>query len=380
MPVKSCNFEENRYQQDRSRALRPTSSTQVRRVPPILRKALYLSLGILLTAPCWAEDNASGQDPKEVTLEELMSVRLVAANVLGIHHTHPIGEWMASYRYMPMRMMGNRVGTHRVSASEVLQDFMVTPTDMDMGMHMFGLMYAPSNKLTLMTMVPYSRLSMNHLTRMGSRFTTQSDGLGDIQVSALYTFERQEHDLFHFDIGLSVPTGSIDKRDDTPAGPNQRLPYPMQLGSGTFDPKIGITYLGAMNEWSWGAHAAGIFRVGENSMHYTLGNRYVLEGWGSYRLNRWLSSSVRTTSTIWEHIHGADPSLNPMMVPTAVPDLQSGNRLELSLGLNFFVASHKFFGNRLAAEFTVPLYQSLEGPQLERDWALSLGWQYFWSF
>ena len=361
----------------------------------ILRKVLYLSLGILLTASCWAEENDSGKDPKEVSLEELMSVRLVAASVLGIHHTHPTGEWMVSYRYMPMRMAGNLVGTRRVSASEVLQDYMVAPTDMDMNMHMFGLMYAPTDKLTLMGMVPYSRLSMNHVTRMGSGFTTQSEGLGDIQVSALYTFERREHDLLHFDIGVSLPTGSIDERDDTPAGSNQRLPYPMQLGSGTFDPKIGVTYLGALNDWSWGAHTEGIFRVGENSNHYVLGNRYVLEGWGSYRWNRWLSSSVRTTGTFWEHIHGEDDSLNPMMVPTADqedhslnpvmvptadPDLQAGSRLDLSLGLNFFVASHKFFGNRLAVEFTVPLYQSLEGPQLARDWALSLGWQYFWSF
>ena len=64
-------------------------------------------------------------------------------------HTHDAGEWMVSYRYMRMRMNGNRDGDDRVSATSVLRDFPVAPTRMDMEMHMFGLMVAPIDRPSL---------------------------------------------------------------------------------------------------------------------------------------------------------------------------------------------------------------------------------------
>ena len=100
-------------------------------------------------------------------------------------HTHGIGETMLSYRHMRMGMNGLRDGKSRASRGQVLQDFMVTPLRMDMEMHMFGVMHAPIEGLTLMLMVPYARLEMEHQTRPGGRFTTRADGLGDISETAL---------------------------------------------------------------------------------------------------------------------------------------------------------------------------------------------------
>ncbi len=40
---------------------------------------------------------------------------------------------------------------------------------MDMEMHMLGVMYAPSDDVTLMAMVPFVRLDMDHRTRTGAR-------------------------------------------------------------------------------------------------------------------------------------------------------------------------------------------------------------------
>ena len=47
-----------------------------------------------------------------------------------------------------------------------------------------------------------------------------------------------------------------------------------------------------------------------------------------------------------------------------------------SVGMNFEVAGDTLHGQRLALEFTRPLWQDLEGPQLETDWELVMGWQY----
>ena len=77
---------------------------------------------------------------------------------------HAAGEWMLSYRYGRMRMNGNRSGTRRLSSGQVLaQGFGATPVDMDMEMHMFGLMGAPTNWLTAAVMLPYVRNAMDHL-------------------------------------------------------------------------------------------------------------------------------------------------------------------------------------------------------------------------
>ena len=247
-------------------------------------------------------------------------------------------------------------------------------------MHMFGVMYAPIEDFTLMAMVPAMRLSMDHETRRGTRFTTQSSGLGDVSVTGLYTFWKQQESRIHVNFGGSFPTGTINARGDTPAGPGQRLPYPMQLGIGTFTLKPGITYFAQSERWNWGGHTSASLPLGRNDHGYRIGNSYVLDGWLSRRWNDSISTSVRTVTSTWGSIHGADPALNPRIVPTADPDLRGGTRVDLRLGISFYVPDGDLARNRFAVELTLPTYQSLKGPQLQVDWGLNVGWQYAWSF
>ena len=290
-------------------------------------------------------------------------------------HAHQKGEFMASYRYMFMNMDGNRDGTNSISDSEVLQDFMVTPVDMTMDMHMFGAMYGVSDNLTVMAMVPFVSKEMEHLTRMGTRFTTNSEGIGDIKTTALYTIFDKDKQRVHLNLGVSFPTGSINERDDTPAGEDQILPYPMQIGSGTFDLLPGITYLGQSGKGSWGAQALTTLRLGKNDNGYRLGNQYQLSGWISRNWTDWLSTSLRLTGKTWGDIDGADDRLNPMMIPTADPELRNGTQINLGFGVNLYAPEGNLKGSRVAMEFELPILRDLDGPQLETDWQLTLGLQ-----
>lgn len=290
-------------------------------------------------------------------------------------HVHNQGEWMLSYRYRFMSMDGNRDGTDDLTTDEVLEDFMVAPDDMTMQMHMLGAMYAPTDNLTLMTMIPFVVKEMDHVTRMGTEFTTNSSGIGDIKVSGLYQLFNKNRQTVHLNLGFSIPTGSIDERDDTPAGDDVILPYPMQIGSGTVDLRPGITYLGQTDDWSWGAQANTVLRLGENDRGYTVGNRYQLLGWVARRFNDKVSVSLKLDGETWDDHEGADSALNPNVIPTADPELRGGTRLDLGLGANVYLPERFLPGGRLAAEFEFPLYQSLEGPQLETDWQLTLGIQ-----
>ena len=190
---------------------------------------------LFLTLLCrggWAEDEKSFLD---MGLSELMQEDMVFLNVLGTH-THFAGEWMVGYRFMYMEMEGSRDGTRSLSNNDVLADFPITPTRMSMQMHMLDIMYAPSDNLTLMLMQPFISMEMDHVTRTGVRFTTESEGLSDLKLMATWTAWQQKQRKHRLLLtgGISIPTGSIDEKDNTPLGV-QQLPYPMQLGSGTFD-------------------------------------------------------------------------------------------------------------------------------------------------
>jgi hypothetical protein len=277
-------------------------------------------------------------------------------------HVHKKGRIMPSYRYMRMEMDGNRSGSDDISTADVLNRFMVAPTNMTMEMHMFGLMYGLTDDVNLMVMVPYIEKSMDHVTRAGVRFTTKSEGLADVTLTGLVQlFDDGPHRL-HLNAGLSFPTGSIDKRDATPADPDAQLPYPMQTGSGTYD------------ECSWGAQALGAIRIGKNDRDYSFGNRVSLTAWAARPLTRWLSGSLRVGWEAWDDVDGGDPALNPLMVQTADPDRQSGQRVDLIFGINALLPSGALERNLPGVEIAVPLYQDLDGPQIETDWIVTAGW------
>lgn len=293
-------------------------------------------------------------------------------------HTHEVGEVMFSYRYMRMGMDGMRDDDSRVSRSHVLVDFPVTPVSMDMEMHMFGGMYAPIDRLTIMLMVPIVYLEMEHRTRTGVVFTTKSEGIGDVRATALIDLWKIEGHQVHANLGMSFPTGSIREKDRTPSmgGAKVRLPYPMQVGSGTFDLLPGLTYNGHEGMISWGAQALGEIRLEENDEQYQRGNEYTLTSWGAYQLTDWVSASLRFA---WQHevnYRGRDPLLNPAMIPTADAGRRAGMRLDALAGLNFVVPSSALKGLRFAIEAGLPAYQRLDGPGLETDWIMTLGVQY----
>ena len=106
-------------------------------------------------------------------------------------------------------MSGMRTGTDALSLEEVLTDFVITPIEMPMHMHMFGLMYAVSDDLTLMAMANVLDQEMSHLTRAGGRFTTESGGFGDLMLAGLYKLVDAKRQRLHLNFSVGVPTGSI---------------------------------------------------------------------------------------------------------------------------------------------------------------------------
>lgn len=303
-----------------------------------------------------------------------------------VDHTHEQGEIMLSYRYMYMEMVGNRDGTDQLSIAEILDangqyGFMITPTRMPMQMHMFGVMYAPLDEVTLVGSLPVIDQFMDHVTRSGVAFTTNSANVGDLRLGGMVQLARFGDQSVHASALVAVPIGATDETDVTPASsPNfVLLPYPMQTGSGTVDFIPSLTYLGQTEWWSWGGQATATIRTGTNDNDYTLGNRYSGTFWGARRFSDWVSASARIEGTTWDNIDGADPRLpgpGALVVPTARPDLRGGSRIDVGVGVNVYIRKGLFKATRLAVEGMLPIYQDLDGPQLETDWIVTAGVQY----
>ena len=302
-------------------------------------------------------------------------------------HMHKKGEWMFSYRYMLMEMDGNLDGDSGVGTDKILEDYMVAPENMTMEMHMLGAMYAPSDDLTLMLMVPVINNEMDHTMQMmgdmgmmpmRSEFTTETDGVGDVKVGGLYRLNQTDHSTLILNMTLSLPTGSIDEKDVTgmSEGNKVQLPYSMQLGSGTYDLKPGLTYTNSQPTYSWGAQTTATLRLDENDNDYTLGDRMMMTAWYARPFANTLSWSLRGVYEYWDDIDGENKKLNPMMknmTPTADPDLRGGQRVDLAVGINWIIPGSAT--NRLALELIKPVYQDLNGPQMEADYSLLVGWQ-----
>ncbi|MEM6624576.1 MAG: transporter, partial [Pseudomonadota bacterium] len=314
-------------------------------------------------------------------------------------HLHRQDEFMFSYRFMNMSMEGSRIGTNRVSpaqiATTVANPFFgtpgqpptlrVVPTEMTMQMHMIGAMWAPSDTLTLMAMGAYKSNSMDHLTFQGGMgtnvlgtFTTESRGFGDVKVSALVRLYEDDVHKLHLNAGVSIPTGSITETDDvlTPMGtrPRLRLPYTMQLGSGTFDLLPGITYSGTSGEFAWGAQAMGTARLARNNEGYSLGDGVDATAWASWSPVPWISFSGRVKGSYLGSIDGRDRNI-VAPVQTADPDNYGGTQITMFGGINLAGQSGFLRGQRLALEVGVPVYRDLNGPQMETDWTVTVGYQ-----
>ncbi|WP_271766048.1 transporter [Aquimarina algiphila] len=301
-------------------------------------------------------------------------------SVMG-DHTHGKGEVMFSYRYMYMNMDELNRGSENVPFSNALRPndvYMVTPTSMPMNMHMLGAMYAPSDKITLVGMVNYLSSEMDHVTAMGGSFTTQSSGFGDTKVSALYKFFNKNTQQLHAQVGLSIPTGSIDEEDVTPASsPNEViLPYPMQIGSGTWDAELALTYLKQWGTLSFGSQARTTLRTGKNDNNYRLGNKYSINNWVAVKALDWLSFSGRIELGAIDKIEGINPVLNPMMVITADTANSGMTYANAGLGFNLYAFKGTLKDLRLGFEAALPVFQNMNGVQLRTKETLTLGLQY----
>ncbi len=382
----------------------------------------------------------------------------IPAGVLFGHTLDKTGDSMIGYRYMRTMQGGDILhGTHDASEQQVIAkgcpgtvEFTggcrFFPYDMDMRMHMLELMYAPTDWLTLMLMPQFMDMNMalrqppslidpNSHDHGSHAHGHETGGIGDTGMYALVKLFDTPQQHLHTSLGISAPTGDVGIK--LREGVNTKdldgayIHYGMQLGSGTWDFKPSLTYIGKINDLSWGAQAGGTLRLEDhNKSGYVLGDLFETSVWGGYDLTHWLSATVRAAYTWQGRIKGrshrntakdfslqdcnksdytfvddldgdGNPDGPPFLhqaeyhqcladrqaqilsndasdrhTPMDFPSNYGGHYVDIGFGLSATVPSGSLAGNKLSFEWLQPVYTNVNGYQLNRDGALSFTWSY----
>ena len=304
-----------------------------------------------------------------------VSPSLPPVGIMGDHHHHK-GGWMASYRYKSTSMTGLQNGTKEVSESSVLQNHMMSPISMDMQGHMVGVMYGLSRLVTVMAMMPYMRMNMDMKTGMGMTTAMSSSGLGDLKITSIVEIWRQQNTILLGNIGVSLPTGSIDQRGDMLMGENLLLPYTMQLGSGSVGMLTSFTFSHTMDKLTLGLQYNGNVRLNNNDKDYRLGNLHNLNLWTAFKPNQWISAAIRLNAAKTGEIDGMATELNMMMSPLNNVANSGRSVVNGNVGINIYPQIHQLENHVIGVEFGTPLYQETTGTQMINNNTLTLGWQY----
>ena len=277
-------------------------------------------------------------------------------------------SWMFTYKYGHMDMDCCLNDSDKVSHDYIqnTSGYSMAPLRMEMHMHMFGAMYAYSEKNTLMLMIPYIDKEMDMVKYSnGKVITTRSSGLGDLNLVNIFKYSNETS----FKLGLSIPIGEFDEKDYNHMSVLKVMPYPMQLGSGTYDLSVGLTYQKMMKEWSYGYNFTAITRFGNNGEGWRYGDRRDLQIWASRPVSKSLSLSIGLDMEDYEEIHGQSANRNGM-TPTWNENYHAGTRFTSNIGLNLKIPS---LSSTIGLQCGAPIYQDVQGPQMYPDFKCNLG-------
>lgn len=317
----------------------------------------------------------------ELSLHQLFEQRIDESFNDGARRS----PWTLAHQYKYAKFEGYLDGSDSLSFNDVLwngpaeprttKNFPILPTVITQMAAIIGVGYQFNKNWQGRIFTSYIEQKSEHISIVKNYdfFTIESHGVGDTTVSASYTWDDSARHLWQLSMGLSLPTGSIDEVGDTPRAPgDQQLPYTMQLGSGTFDIPVELTYRRGEADGLDFSVAATV-RTGKNDRYYRLGNNISVSSRYQIQLSPTLRTFAAVSLNYSEAINGQDTSLlvnAPIPYPASItnPELYGGKKASLGLGLTWKLSE----AYRLSLEVSKPLYQYLNGPQSKEQWRNAL--------
>ena len=227
------------------------------------------------------------------------------------------------------------------------------------------LVYGATRNLTLFGIVPYLDKTLDLTTSTG-RVQRSDSGLGDVTLLGRYTLYTRDRlgDTRRFApfVGLKLPTGDDNEQDSL-----GRLPQPLQLGSGSWDPIVGAIF--TWQTFDWQLDSAVQYRFNTEANNFEFGDQARLDLSFQYRLwPRTLGAGVPA------FVYGVLESNLIYAGKNEVGGISDPN----SGGTTWFLAPGVQFVTKraiLEASIQIPTVQDLNGLALENDYIVRAGFR-----
>ena len=340
-------------------------------------------------------------------------------------HSHKKGKWMISLRFTNMEMKKNILNGNSISTEDILKqpnpfskipmmmknsesmsaindipskisdhphtapmkmpmNLSVIPKKMTMRMIMFGAMYAPSDKMTLMGMAMFSDKEMILDTHKGmmkreylGSFETSSSDLSKISLSALFNLHDAESSRWNIIFGLEKSLGENSEKGLVLTPMKMKtsitLPYGMQSSDKALRLSTGITNVRLIGDFILGNQLLVKKVIDEKDWNF--GDEFEYNIWFQGSFNDKASYSFRLNYKDQDSIDGSDRTIIAP-VQTANPLNYGGEVLNFGIGMNaifdIFGGRHK---DRFAFEIIKPINQNKNGLQMKDDITIQIGFK-----
>lgn len=363
------------------------------------RSSLFLrsrpvQLVTLIVALVWAPLAHAQSTPSDLT-------QLSLAELLAVDLGRPTGTWQFDYRYSDVYFEGYRDGSEPLSVEDVLfrpgeartaENFPVVPTKMEQRVHLVDVSHDVAPGWRVSARVPWVQQRTNHVSIVPGfdTFDIETSGFGDISLLVTRMSQARADRTSSVAAGITLPTGSIEERGETPRGPGLMIvPYSMQIGSGTTDLLAGLSLggvraeLGRLGQASWTVSTQARLRMGANERGYRLGHQLTTE----------LQLGTRPWARVWPlagltwamsgRIVGEDSSLTipgpfPYPAPVTNPSLYGGTIVNARVGVEIPLSiqpGRASARTSLTIQAARRVYAWLYGPQPPESWRFIAAWR-----
>jgi hypothetical protein len=289
------------------------------------------------------------------------------------------GNLELAYRFGRSELTGLKFGNQIFDVDDALELFTFIPIEGVAEAHVVHVGYGVDDDLSITA-------TGGWLTKTRSAgneevfFSNQSSGMTDIELDVLWQAYAQGAWRSHLQMGLVIPTGSVDETGDFPASgelgeaTGVQLPYNMQIGTGAWALVPGVTAQ-VMNEvGSVGGQVRAVFALADNDRGWRPGTRVDANLWAGYRFNDFVSASAGVRMSAMNAIQGVDPDLETLRDPGDLALSFAGERVDLPLGVNLRMTEGPLAGHRLSIESVWTVHEEFDGPALAADWGFNIGW------
>ncbi|MBI2928688.1 MAG: transporter [Verrucomicrobia bacterium] len=224
------------------------------------------------------------------------------------------------------------------------------------------LVYGFTEKFALIGIAPY--LDKSFKAGGGER---GDHGLGDVTLLGRHQIFQLDRpgETFRAQLlgGLKLPTGEDDERDAL-----GRLPQPLQLGSGSYDPIVAGVF--TWQRLRWQADFDVVYKINTEANDFRFGNTLAHDAAFQYRLWPWQLPERGVPHFVYGVLE-----LNGVWAERS--ELSGGN-IGASGGYTLFLSPGlQYVAKRWVAEVSVqlPVVQELNGGQLKTDFILAGGFR-----